>query len=242
MVGASDRNVSVRRGYPRTLATTRRMLSRHIVLCGSRKAVFAVATRGTCGCVSDESGFSTALLVVDVLNPYDHEDADRLVASMAGVVAQIAQLVQRARAAEIPVIYVNDNYGHWNSSSGELLEIALNEGRHPELVEPLRPPQDASFVIKARHSVFYETPLEYLLRQLGVSRIMLCGQVTEQCILYSALDAYVRHMQVVVPSDAVAHIHADLADAALEMMRVNMDAEIVSAGEVVFDTASRSGG
>ena len=196
--------------------------------------MFAVAERGTSGGVPDEPGFSTALVVVDVLNPYDHEDADLLVASMAGVVPQIAQLVRRARDEEVPVIYVNDNYGHWNSSSGELLDIALNEGRHPELVEPLRPPQDASFVIKARHSVFYETPLEYLLRQLDIARIMLCGQVTEQCILYSALDAYVRDLRVAVPTDGVAHIEPELADAALRMMRRNMRADLSPAAECAF--------
>jgi nicotinamidase-related amidase len=167
----------------------------------------------------------TALIVVDVLNPYDHEDADELVESMAGVVPSIAELVRRARDEDTPVIYVNDNYGHWNSSSDQLLHAAL-EGRHPELVEPLRPPQDASFVIKARHSIFYETPLEYLLRQIDIDRVMLCGQVTEQCILYSALDAYVRHFALAVPPDAVAHIDAELADAALEMMRRNMRADV----------------
>ncbi len=100
-----------------------------------------------------EQAPSTALAVVDVLNPYDHEDADDLVESMTGVVSNIAELVRRARDEDRPVIYVNDNYGHWNSSSDKLLRAAL-DGRHPELVEPLRPPQDASFVIKARHSIF----------------------------------------------------------------------------------------
>jgi nicotinamidase-related amidase len=184
--------------------------------------------------VPDQPPPSTALVVIDVLNAYDHEDAERLVESMAGAVAPIAQLVRRARDEQVPVIYVNDNYGHWNSSSGELLEIALEHGRHPELVEPLRPPPDASFVIKARHSIFYETPLEYLLRQLDVGRIMLCGQVTEQCILYSALDAYVRHFAVAVPTDAVAHIDAELADAALRMMRCNMSADVKPAAECAF--------
>jgi nicotinamidase-related amidase len=144
---------------------------------------------------------------------------------MSEVVPNIAELVRRARGEERPVIYVNDNYGNWNSSSTKLVRAAL-DGRHPELVEPLCPPDDASFVIKARHSIFYETPLEYLLRELGVGRVMLCGQVTEQCILYSALDAYVRHFEVAVPSDAVAHIHPELADAALEMMRRNMRADV----------------
>jgi len=183
--------------------------------------------------MADESRKSTALVVVDVLNAYDHPDANALVENMAGVVAPVSQLIGRARDEERPVIYVNDNYGHWNSSSAELLEAAL-QGRHPELVEPLCPPQDASFVIKARHSIFYETPFEYLLRQLGVARILLCGQVTEQCILYSALDAYVRDFEVAIPSDAVAHIDRELADAALRMMRENMDADVAPAGECTF--------
>jgi nicotinamidase-related amidase len=176
---------------------------------------------------------STALVVVDVLNPYEHEDAERLVESMAAAVPPIAGLVRRARDGEHHVIYVNDNYGQWNWSSRELLEAAM-QGRHPELVEPLSPPDDASFVIKARHSAFYETPLEYLLRQLGVSRIMLCGQVTEQCILYSALDAYVRHLQVAVPVDGVAHIDPELADAALMMMRRNMRADVQPSADCAF--------
>jgi hypothetical protein len=53
--------------------------------------------------------------------------------------------------------------------------------------------------------VFYETLLEYLLHELGVTRIIIAGQVTEQCILYSALDAYLRHFEVVVARDCVAH-------------------------------------
>jgi nicotinamidase-related amidase len=101
-------------------------------------------------------------------------------------------------------------------------------------VEPVLPPPGASFVIKPRHSAFYETPLEYLLHRQGIGRIVLTGQVTEQCILYSALDAYVRHFDVVVPSDAVAHIHEDLADAALRMMERNMRVDVTDGRRVRF--------
>ncbi len=72
--------------------------------------------------------------------------------------------------------------------------------------------------------MFYSTALEYLLGRLGTKRLILTGQVTEQCILYSALDAYLRHLPVVVPTDAVAHIDAELGAAALKMMEANMDA------------------
>ena len=174
----------------------------------------------------------SALVVIDMLTTYDFEDADKLVGSAKAAVPNISALLDRARREDVPVIYVNDNYGDWNSSADELLQAGL-DGEHPELVEPLRPPEDASFVIKARHSVFYETPLEYLLRQDDIERIILVGQVTEQCILYSALDAYIRHFDVHVPPDAVAHIHADLAEAALKMMEINMRADLTPADELL---------
>ena len=170
---------------------------------------------------------ATAVCVVDMLNPYDHEDAELLTANVEGAVEPIAGLVERARREEAEVIYVNDNHGDWNSSHEELAERAMN-GRRPDLVEPLLPPDGASFVIKARHTIFYMTPLEYLLSQKGIDHLVLTGQVTEQCILYSALDAYVRHLKVTVPPDGVAHIHEDLSDAALKMMEHNIRAELTA--------------
>jgi nicotinamidase-related amidase len=178
----------------------------------------------------------TALIVVDMLNTYEHPDADQLVESVETVVEPIARLIARAKDEGTQVIHVNDNYGDWDSSARRLAEAALN-GRRPDLVEPVVPEQGTPFVIKARHTIFYETPLEYLLRQQEIDRIALVGQVTEQCILYSALDAYVRHIEVVVPPDAVAHIHKGLADAALEMMRTNMDAEIAPSAEIALSVS-----
>ncbi|MFJ2564678.1 MULTISPECIES: isochorismatase family cysteine hydrolase [unclassified Streptomyces] len=177
-----------------------------------------------------------ALIVIDMINTYDHEDAELLVPSARRVVPVVASLIGRARAADAPVIYANDNFGLWRSHHGELVETALARP-HAELVEPIRPDDDSLFVVKARHSVFYETPMSYLLWQLEIGNVVLCGQVTEQCVLYSALDAHIRHLSVTVPRDAVASIHPQLAAAALEMMERNMGARIVTAGGVDF-TAS----
>ena len=171
---------------------------------------------------------ASALIVVDMLNPYDHDDADRLAESAEDVVDPIRRLIDRAAAEDVDTIYVNDNYDDWSSSQEELARRAL-AGRRPDLVEPVLPPDDASFVIKARHSIFYGTPLEHLLHERGIDHVVLCGQVTEQCILYSALDAYVRRFSVGVVSDAVAHIDPSLAEAALQMMERNMRAEIAAA-------------
>ena len=181
-----------------------------------------------------------ALVVIDMINTYAHEDAERLRESAEQVVPVVGELVRRARAADAPVIYVNDNFGEWRSDHRALVEDAL-EGEYGALVEPIVPDEDAMFVVKARHSIFYETPLEYLLGQEEIEEIVLTGQATEQCILYSALDAHIRHIPVIVPRDAVAHIHADLAEAALRMMEVNMDAEVVAADEVRFEGSDAGG-
>ena len=172
----------------------------------------------------------TALIVVDMLNHYEHEDADRLTRSVEGVLEPLRGLIDRATDDDVMAIYVNDNHGDWESNREQLLRTAL-DGARPDLVEPIVPRDEDLFVAKTRHSIFYATPIEYILEQEDVGRIVLAGQVTEQCILYSALDAYIRHIDVAVPRDAVAHIFEDLADASLAMMERNMHAEVCDAGE-----------
>lgn len=173
----------------------------------------------------------TALVVVDMLNHYRHEDAEKLAPNVAPIIDPLVGLIEAARSRDdVDLIYVNDNYGDFAAQFSDIVDAAL-AGEHPDLVRPIVPADDCLVLTKVRHSVFYATALHYLLGRLGSRRVVLAGQVTEQCILYSALDAYVRHFDVVVPADAVAHIDAGLGDAALEMMRRNMSAKVVPASE-----------
>ena len=174
----------------------------------------------------------SALLVVDMLNRYEHEDAAPLMESVRRTLPAMRELIARAQERAVQVVYVNDNYGDWTAGRSELCRQAL-EGPHSSLVEPVLPPPTAAFITKARHSAFYETQLDYLLRSKRLHELILTGQVTEQCILYSALDAYVRHYSILVPEEAVAHIHPDLAEAALRMMATNMRARIEPAAAVL---------
>ncbi|MDJ1642953.1 cysteine hydrolase family protein [Streptomyces pakalii] len=176
---------------------------------------------------------NSALIVIDMINTYDHPDAELLVPSVRRALPHLTRLIGRARAEGVPVVYANDNFGQWRSHHGEIIEATL-AGENAELVEPLLPDDDSLFVVKARHSIFYETPLSYLLSELAADHVVLCGQVTEQCVLYSALDAHIRHLRVTVPRDAVAHIHGDLAEAALRMMERNMGATVLDADDVSF--------
>ena len=176
---------------------------------------------------------SAGLIVVDMLNSYEHEDAEPLICSVERVSDNLRALIDAAREDGMPIVYVNDNHGDWTAGPREIAQRAL-AGARPDLVEPLVPPDDAPFIVKARHSIFYETLLEYLLRREEITRLVLAGQVTEQCILYSALDGYVRHFEVVVPTDAVAHIDDRLAQAALRMMETNMHARLVEGAQDVL--------
>ncbi|WP_067474929.1 cysteine hydrolase family protein [Actinomadura hibisca] len=176
---------------------------------------------------------STALIVTDMLNSYDHEDAEPLQDDVARIIDPLSKLIRRVTDPtgdqDVLLVYVNDNHGDFSANRDDMVAAAL-DGKRPDLVEPVVPSPDCAFLPKVRHSAFYGTSLEYLLQRSGVERVILTGQVTEQCVLYTALDAYVRHFEIQVPEDAVAGIDRELARAALRMMEKNMHADIVTAG------------
>jgi nicotinamidase-related amidase len=175
---------------------------------------------------------AAALIVIDMLNNYDHEDADALAESARACLPNIVDLRDRAKDRDdVLLIYSNDNYDAWHSGRHDLIERAMN-GKHPDLVDPIAPKDPLPFIPKGRHSVFYQTAMDHLLQIEEVKRVVMVGQVTEQCILYSALDAYLRGYEVVVPEDAVAHIDDELSDAALRMMKENLHAELTPARDV----------
>jgi nicotinamidase-related amidase len=170
-----------------------------------------------------------AVLVIDMMNTYRHEDAESLVPNVADIVDPLAGLISRTREREdVDLIYVNDNYGDFTMDFDDVVRAAM-DGERPDLVAPIAPGENCLRVLKVRHSAFYASSLAYLLSRLETKRLILTGQVTEQCILYTALDAYLRHLSFVVVPDAVAHIVPELGDAALTMMQDNMHAEILPA-------------
>jgi nicotinamidase-related amidase len=173
----------------------------------------------------------TAVVVIDMMNTYQHDDAEDLIPNVKNIIDPLADLVRRARDDDdVDLVYVNDNYGDFSAEFSDIVRAAL-DGARPDLVKPIAPAGGVRLMSKVRHSAFYSTPLAYLLGRLETKRLILTGQVTEQCILYTALDAYVRHFSVVIPTDGVAHIDAELGAAALKMMERNMSAELTTAAE-----------
>jgi nicotinamidase-related amidase len=136
-----------------------------------------------------------AVLVIDMLNTYRHADAEVLAPTVADIVDPLAGLISRARERDdVELIYVNDNSGDFTTGFDDLVEAALH-GERPDLVTPIAPAEGCLRLLTVRHSAFYASSLDYLLSRLEPQRLILTGQVTEQCILYTALDAYVRHFR-----------------------------------------------
>jgi nicotinamidase-related amidase len=147
---------------------------------------------------------SVALLLIDVINDMDFEGSEPLVRQAPALGERVAALKKRAKAARIPVVYINDNFGRWQSDFRRLIQHCLEDGVPGEpLVRMLVPDDDDYFVLKPKHSAFFATTLDTLLAYLGAKTLILTGIAGNICILFSANDAYMRDYHLVVPSDCV---------------------------------------
>lgn len=148
---------------------------------------------------------AVALLLIDVVNDFDFPEGDRLLAAAIPIARQIVSLRHRAEQAGIPIIYANDNFGKWRSDFQAIVKHCLHhDAKGRELVNLLQPGPEHYFILKPRHSAFFSTSLEILLRRLGVQTVILAGVAGNNCILFTANDAYLRELNVIVPEDCIA--------------------------------------
>jgi nicotinamidase-related amidase len=146
-----------------------------------------------------------ALLLIDVVNDLDFPRSRTLVQEAERMAPRLARLAQRARAAGVPVVYVNDNFGRWQSDWRKVIARCAAPGSPGRrVVEALRPWPHDYFVLKPKHSGFFSTTLDLLLQHMGVETVVLTGIATDICILFTANDAHMRDYRVVVPRDCVA--------------------------------------
>ena len=165
---------------------------------------------------------SVALLLIDVINDLEFDGGEALLAHALPMAMHIAALKRRAAQVGIPAIYVNDNFGRWQSDFAKLLAHCLHDGvRGQPLASQLRPESEDYFVLKPKHSGFYATTLDILLRHLHVTTVILIGLTGDICVLFTANDAYMRDFHLVIPADCVASQDAEEnRHALLHMQRV----------------------
>jgi nicotinamidase-related amidase len=164
-----------------------------------------------------------ALLLIDVINAMDFEGGETLARNALPAGRALAKLRQKAKALGIPVIYANDNFGKWRSDFREVVEHALEEVPGRPIAKLLKPEKDDYFVLKPKHSAFYATTLDTLLKYLGTRRLVMGGFSGDVCVLFTAGDAYMRDLHVHVPSDCVASVSAEENRRALAYMRRVLD-------------------
>jgi len=178
---------------------------------------------------------TAALLLIDVINDLDFPEGKKLLRHALPAARQIARLKRRARRAGVPVIYVNDNFGRWRSDFRQQIAHCVADGsRGREIALLLRPGEEDYFVLKPRHSGFYSTSLEILLKQLGSRKLILTGFSTEICVIYTANDAYMRGFGIVVPADCVAAESQEANRRALTQMKRFLKADVRAGRSVRF--------
>jgi nicotinamidase-related amidase len=174
-----------------------------------------------------------AILLIDVINDMEFPGGKQLAARARRIIPKLAALRQRARRAKVPVIYANDNFGRWRSDFSAQVRHCLQDGvRGRELAEALSPAPDDYFVLKPKHSAFYQTCLEVLLEHLGATTLILGGVTTDSCVAFTASDAYLRGYSLRVLRDGCTAIEARLHRGALAHMQHALHAEVVSSGRV----------
>lgn len=184
-----------------------------------------------------------ALLLIDVINDMDFDEGAQLLEHAIPMAQNIARLKKRARALRIPAIYVNDNFGRWQSNFRQVLDHVLHDGVPGRaLAEILEPETDDYFVLKPKHSGFFSSQLEILLQYLGVQTLIMTGVQANICVLFTANDAYMRDYQLVIPSDCVASADPEEAAHALEQMRAVLKATVVPSKELDLDALLHEAG
>ena len=165
-------------------------------------------------------GAGTALLLVDFINELDFAHGEILRPAAERAAGRTAALKRQLKQAGVPAIYANDNFGRWRSNFFHLVEQCAAPGsRGRELARLLKPDPDDLSVLKPRHSAFFGSPLEFLLAELDVGRLVIVGLVTEMCVLFTAHDAYVRKFELWIPEDCVASAHPADHHRTLEHLR-----------------------
>jgi nicotinamidase-related amidase len=168
-----------------------------------------------------------ALLLVDVINDLDFPEGKDLLRCALPVAERIATLKQRAKQQGVPVIYANDNFGRWRSDFSAQVEHCLHDGVLGQpIAKLLQPDDDDYFVLKPKHSAFFSTTLDTLLKYFGAKTLIIAGIAGNICVLFTANDAYLRDFHLVVPSDCVASNTAEENSYALAQMAQILKADV----------------
>jgi nicotinamidase-related amidase len=156
-----------------------------------------------------------ALLLVDVLNDFRHDDGTRLSESFRDAHPRLRDVLSSSREADLPIVYANDHFGDWTADR-EAIAGRARTGVCGDLILSIAPEPDEIFLIKPGYSAFDDTPLRLVLADLAIERLVLAGTALEMCVAQTAIAARERGFKVSIVVDACASVSRENAEIALE--------------------------
>lgn len=183
-----------------------------------------------------------ALLMIDMQNGFLNPESPLCIRGARATVPACAAAIAACRAAGVPVVFVNRAYRADGSDVEHTRRAVWAAGGRPLTpgsTGPLsveNPPEfgrrDTDYqIVKPRYSAFFQTPLDLLLRRLGVTGVLLAGTTTPNCIRTTCYDAISLDYQVVVLSDCCSSNTEEIQRANLLDM-ANVGADIRTSGEL----------
>ncbi len=193
------------------------------------------------GSAPDKS--SVVLLLIDVINDLEFDGGEKLLHHALPMARNIADLKQKVVSAGVPVVYINDNFGKWQSDFTKLVDHCMNDNvRGRPIVEQLHPSTEDYFVLKPKHSGFYSTTLGVLLEYLGAQTLILTGMAGDICVLFTANDAYMRDYRLVIPHDCIASQTVENNEYALAIMKKILKADTRAFAEIDLERLKQEAG
>lgn len=176
---------------------------------------------------------AVVVLLVDVINHMRFLGGDELAKHAAPAAEAIVALRRAAHRAQVPIVYANDNFGDWSATSADLIRECSRRGNPgASFTRKVRPTRGDCFVLKARNSAFYCTSLEPLLESVGAKTLVIAGLAADNCVLFTAHDAYLRGYRVIVARDAVASESTEGTERALQQMKTSLKARVLSVSQL----------
>jgi nicotinamidase-related amidase len=176
-----------------------------------------------------------ALLLIDVINDLEFPGGEELLQSALPAAKNIARLKEHARQAHVPIVYVNDNFGKWRSDFKRIVTHCLQDNvRGRPIARLLEPADEDYFVLKPKHSGFFSTTLDLVLEYLGARTLVLTGIAGNNCVLFTANDAYMRDYKLIIPGDCTASINQQDNNSALRQMQTVLKADISASDQIEF--------
>jgi nicotinamidase-related amidase len=183
----------------------------------------------------------TALLLIDVINDLAFPGSETIVARAEPMAIRLAALKQRAARAGVPCIYINDNFGQWRSDFRQTVAHCTSRSSPGRRVsQRLRPSARDYFVLKPKHSGFYDTTLDTLLEALGIRRVVMAGIAGNICVLFTANDAYMRDFKLFVPRDCIVSNTIAENEHALQQIETVLKGNITDSTRLTFRADGRS--